>query len=360
MNQSLFDRVNRLVLVTGCVLVLEAGVRSGAAAGAQMVTICHFPPGDPADVQVITVGANAVTAHIARHNDAVCSGGDSNCCFGGSTAPSVCTNFATDVNNCGECGDVCTLPNATPECTGGVCMIASCNPGFGDCNNNPADGCETSLANDPNNCGGCGEVCTLPNATPECTGGVCMIASCNPGFGDCNNNPADGCETSLANDPNNCGGCGVVCATGQMCTSGSCVSSCPPGQTLCGGVCCPEGATCTNGMCPIPPSECLSCFCPCASLPSCGTSPSTGSACFCFPTTEHPNQGDMTACSSDFECGTRSTCQSSADCQALYGPGFVCTTNTCCGANECAPLCSTITSLTVQPLVSGAHTASGH
>ncbi len=308
MNQSLFDRVNRLVLVTGCVLVLEAGVRSGAAAGAQMVTICHFPPGDPADVQVITVGANAVTAHIARHNDAVCSGGDSNCCFGGSTAPSVCTNFATDVNNCGECGDVCTLPNATPECTGGVCMIASCNPGFGDCNNNPADGC----------------------------------------------------ETSLANDPNNCGGCGVVCATGQMCTSGSCVSSCPPGQTLCGGVCCPEGATCTNGMCPLPPSECLSCFCPCASLPSCGTSPSTGSACFCFPTTEHPNQGDMTACSSDFECGTRSTCQSSADCQALYGPGFVCTTNTCCGANECAPLCSTITSPTVQPLVSGAHTASGH
>ncbi len=110
-------RVNRFVLMAGCTLAL-GGVRIAAAAPGPKVTICHFPPGNPANVQVITVGAPAVPAHIANHDDAVCPAGDSDCCFGGSH-PSVCTNFATDVNNCGACGNVCST-GAT--CTGGLCV----------------------------------------------------------------------------------------------------------------------------------------------------------------------------------------------------------------------------------------------
>ncbi len=97
---------------------------AAAAAPAPKVTICHFPPGNPANVQVITVGAPAVPAHVANHNDAVCPAGDSDCCFGGA-GPSVCTNLATDVNNCGACGNVC---NAGVACNAGVCVSPTNTP----------------------------------------------------------------------------------------------------------------------------------------------------------------------------------------------------------------------------------------
>jgi hypothetical protein len=31
------------------------------------VTICHFPPGNPANVQTITIGSSAVPHHFANH-----------------------------------------------------------------------------------------------------------------------------------------------------------------------------------------------------------------------------------------------------------------------------------------------------
>lgn len=96
-------------------LVLAVGVAHGATV--PKVTICHFPPGNAANAQVITVGQPAVAAHVANHNDAVCPAGDSNCCFGGSN-PSACTDFQTDVNNCGSCGNVCA--------TGLVCAAGTC------------------------------------------------------------------------------------------------------------------------------------------------------------------------------------------------------------------------------------------
>ncbi len=48
---------------------------------------------------------------------------------------------------------------------------------------------------DPMNCGGCGMVCVdPPNGTAGCEGGQCVIAECDPGFGDLNGDYADGCE----------------------------------------------------------------------------------------------------------------------------------------------------------------------
>jgi hypothetical protein len=54
-------RLNRFVLVAGCALALGGG-RGAAAAKVPSVTICHFPPGNPQNVQVISVGAPAVLA----------------------------------------------------------------------------------------------------------------------------------------------------------------------------------------------------------------------------------------------------------------------------------------------------------
>ena len=172
----------------------------------------------------------------------VCPAGSA--CRAGACAPqcpagqvicgNTCVNVATDPNNCGGCGRVCSFPNGTGRCVGGVCTIVTCNAGFSDCNGVAGDGCETNISADPNNCGACGRVCGLPNATARCVGGVCTIATCNAGYADCNGNASDGCEINLMSDVRNCGACGNVCSFANA--SGACV----------GGVC--TIVTCNAGF----------------------------------------------------------------------------------------------------------------
>ena len=133
---------------------------------------------------------------------------------------------ATDVQNCGACGAVCSLANANATCTGGACKVLSCKPGFTDCNKNAADGCEVATSTDASNCGGCGFACDAPGVqSKKCVAGACAPA-CAAGKGDCNGpapgNIDDGCEATLATDANNCGACGVVCGAGQQCCAGGC------------------------------------------------------------------------------------------------------------------------------------------
>src|SRR5439155_977554 len=125
-------------------------------------------------------------------------------------------------------------------CQNGACVSAGCLPGFQDCDANPMNGCEASLNNDNNNCGGCGKRCMLANAMPICLVGMCSISSCNNGYKNCDGNIANGCETNVASDLNNCGGCGKVCmGMGQnavaACVNGACSLSCNPGYGNCDG-----------------------------------------------------------------------------------------------------------------------------
>ncbi|MBL8683386.1 MAG: hypothetical protein JNK05_29730 [Myxococcales bacterium] len=143
----------------------------------------------------------------------------------------------TDVRHCGACNAPCATPaNASPGCARGMCGIGACNPGFADCNMNPADGCEVNIALDPRNCGSCGRVCaSLPNATPTCALGMCGLGACLPGFDNCDGMVANGCESNLGTSNVHCGRCGNACTGGQSCVLGTC--QCPAGQSLCGGVC---------------------------------------------------------------------------------------------------------------------------
>jgi hypothetical protein len=151
------------------------------------------------------------------------------------------TNIATDVNNCGDCHVVCDTSGGSTSCVGGVCK-PGCNQGYGDCDGNPVNGCETNVLTDANNCGGCGASFLCSNnhmQTRTCTGGQCT-GQCAAPYADCNNNKqSDGCEINTQTDPDNCGGCGVVCSANNMqtrtCVGGVCSGQCAAGFADCDG-----------------------------------------------------------------------------------------------------------------------------
>src|SRR5262249_42380476 len=112
--------------------------------------------------------------------------GKQSCCAG------FCSDLTMDLSNCGVCGNACAGQHASWSCMTSMCAITSCMQGYGDCNGSAGDGCEATLATDVNNCSMCGMKCVVANGVPSCGGGVCGIAMCNNGFGDCNNNKGDG------------------------------------------------------------------------------------------------------------------------------------------------------------------------
>jgi hypothetical protein len=120
-------------------------------------------------------------------------------------------DLTTSTTHCNACGNTCALPNANPVCTVAGCAIGSCFTGYADCNGVAADGCEIDLRNDSNNCDTCGNVCTSPGGTAVCANRVCTLNSCSPGFADCDSNTANGCEQGITSDLRNCGGCNLSC-----------------------------------------------------------------------------------------------------------------------------------------------------
>ena len=94
----------------------------------------------------------------------------------GSDALPGCGDTSTDVNNCGLCGHVCAGDNAAWTCAASKC-VPMCNPGWGNCDGDPSNGCEADIAGNALMCGSCGmpESSTSVCESDVCQNGVCAI-----------------------------------------------------------------------------------------------------------------------------------------------------------------------------------------
>jgi MYXO-CTERM domain-containing protein len=155
------------------------------------------------------------------------------------------------------------LPDAGPEMRDAQ-VADGCVPAGEELCNELDDDCDGladedfDLAQDPANCGACGESCLLPNAFATCEVGTCAVERCEIGYVDVDGNPTNGCEyecqTSgneicddvdndcdtladedfdVTNDIAHCGACNNVCSfanAGTRCEDSACVmEECNPG-----------------------------------------------------------------------------------------------------------------------------------
>ena len=175
------------------------------------------------------------------------------CVPAGDTITCAGIDCGTKINNCGEqvdCGD-CTDPE-------------QCNI-LGECVN-PSSCTDTC---DDAECGFvCGDDCNkdcpdLNNANEVCSFNLCVIGICDDGYGNCDGNDANGCETVLGTEEN-CGECGDDCGA-ETCVSGMCTT----GSSTCNGVwSLPENVVCDGGT-----------FCQTDCTCETGTSPLGNGAC---------------------------------------------------------------------------------
>ena len=125
-----------------------------------------------------------------------------------------CTDLQTDVDNCGNCGNVCPGPTSgsgRTTCRSGNCGI-SCSGSATPCGTDCVD-----LQTDPKNCGTCGRDCsTCHSCGGECCAGVCGL--CFAAGQVC----CDGSYCApLSPTMDTCEICGHPCAAGEVCCDAS-------------------------------------------------------------------------------------------------------------------------------------------
>jgi hypothetical protein len=130
------------------------------------------------------------------------------------TAAAGCETQLGTPTNCAACGNACTNMHGGNTCVnnaGTLDCSPTCAANFKDCNGNPDDGCETAT-DTVTNCNTCGTQCSFTNAAESCPNGTCTIGGCDPGFGNCDGQNANGCETTLGNITH-CNACGNGCTS---------------------------------------------------------------------------------------------------------------------------------------------------
>jgi hypothetical protein len=166
-------------------------------------------------------------ACIDEEFDPLNCGGCGLSCSSGRCNDFVCVAVTQScLQSCGS-GTIC----AGTRCVGSICqgdqVFCLANDGtVGDC---CLSGACADLADDPLNCGACGIVCPT-GAT--CQNGLCNgLAACGPGHANSYCNPDAGLSflccagvgcIDTSSDPSNCGVCNAACSPGQNCNAGAC------------------------------------------------------------------------------------------------------------------------------------------
>lgn len=146
------------------------------------------------------------------------------------TPTGFCLDLSNDTSNCGSCRNFCPYSSHMTDyaCVNGACQ-GDCAAGFGSCD--PTNPCETNFSTDKNNCGACGNACSGDGQ--GCVNGQCAcVANCGPG-GSVDANCQCTCAAGLTScgascvdtntDVNNCGGCGQTCGPiVSECSAGKC------------------------------------------------------------------------------------------------------------------------------------------
>jgi len=92
-----------------------------------------------------------------------------------------------------EAASSCQFDHAQSECHTGECVIVSCDPGFGDCDDRSDNGCETPT-NTVEHCSECEHQCQLDHAVAFCDTQQCVVERCEGGWIDCDSVDDNGCE----------------------------------------------------------------------------------------------------------------------------------------------------------------------
>jgi hypothetical protein len=148
-----------------------------------------------------------------------------------------CVSKNDPTAGCGnpEC-QPCAYPGGVSTCRDGACHLANCLDPWSDCNADASDGCETNTSLSSSNCKTCkNPACISPPANVKVTacladrepGDTCGIEECEPGWGDCDDDPKNGCEVQLSTSSENCYECGKSCH-GAPCVDGACVDASAP------------------------------------------------------------------------------------------------------------------------------------
>jgi hypothetical protein len=185
-------------------------------------------------------------------------------------------------------------------------------------------GSPASYLSDNNNCGGTGIQCDVMGGQSCITGKCsCVLTGSNYCPYVSLTNPG-GCKRT-SNDPSNCGGCGVVCASNQFCCQGSCTTF----NTVqnCGSC----GKTCSTGIQPgCCGGQCVDLNSNLQSCGACFNSCGTGYRC-CNATCVNVMTNDNNNCGS---CGRQ--CQGKTHCSnGTCLPGCPTGTLTCSNSTGC-------------------------
>ena len=228
------------------------------------------------------------------------------------------TDTRVSATHCGMCGHPCA---SGERCSGSMCGVACA----GSTPTNCGGTCVDTTANAAH-CGACRNACpTRANAAATCSASTCGF-TCSAGFGNCDGSTANGCERDLRADNANCGTCGNTCTGSRTCQASSC--ACPAGRTPCSGTCVDTTADATN---------CGGCGTTCA-LPN-ATPTCTSSTCHvasCAANFADCDGNPANGC----EIDTRSSTSHCGVCGRACATGQVCSSGRCtisCGGSTPTP-----------------------